>query len=50
MMRKRHTRSDAFPDIYAFPSGIPDSTLRVDGPVDVELPDARGIADKTGHG
>ena len=43
------TGSNAFPDIYAFSLRIPDATLCVEIPVNVDLPDACGITDNSGH-
>jgi len=41
--------SNAFPDIYAFPLLIPDTALRMEIPVNVDLPDPCGVADRGGH-
>jgi len=43
-------RSDTLPNVNALALRIPDPALRVQGPVDVELPDASCVADETGHG
>ena len=46
---KELTRPDALPDVDALPSRIPDAALGVERPLDVELPDASGVADDGGR-
>jgi len=43
------TSSNAFPYIYAFSLGIPNTTLGVEIPVNVNFPDPGGVADYSGH-
>ena len=43
------TSSNTLPNINTFALWIPHPTLCVHGPVEIELPDASGIADKTWH-
>ena len=43
------TSTNAFPDVDAFSFGVPHAALGVEGPVEVELPDASGVRDETGH-
>jgi hypothetical protein len=47
--RQRRTGTDALPYINTPSFGVPDATLGVDVPVDVELPDTRCVADDSGH-
>lgn len=42
--------SNALPNIDTFALWIPHPALCVHGPVEIELPDTSGIADKTWHG
>lgn len=44
------TRSDALPYIHTLPLNIPHSALRVQRPVYINFPNARGVADESGHG
>lgn len=41
--------TDAFPDVNALALWIPNPALGVQSPIDVQLPDASGIADQAGH-
>lgn len=43
--RKRLTFANALPDVDATTAGIPDTALAVDGPVYIQLPDSRRVAD-----
>ena len=47
--RLGRTGTDAFPYIDTSSFRVPDATLGVQGPVDVELPDTRCIADDSWH-
>ena len=43
------TSSYAFPDVYAFSFRIPNTTLCVEIPVNVNFPNSRCVADYGGH-
>jgi len=47
--RLRLTSSDAFPDVYAFSLRIPNATLCVEIPVNVDFPNPCGVADYGRH-
>jgi hypothetical protein len=47
--RLERTGTDAFPYINTSSFRVPDATLGVQGPVDVELPDTRCVADDSWH-
>jgi len=45
----RIVRSDTLPYVYTLPLRVPYTTLGVQWPVNIWFPDARCVADKTGH-